>query len=205
MCAECLEEKHAGVVYGLHLGDYEYRYIGKSVNHRKRFRDHKSDALLGGGYAVHRWIRKHGDAVQMTILETFTPEDIHYIDEREIFHIAQARWFFKDNLNLTDGGDGQMGRPCSDATRAKLSAARTGTKRSPETNALIIAALTGRVTSPETRAKQSASNTGKIRSAETRARISLAMRPGLSNHTRYHTNRNMTKADCIYCTEGGTQ
>lgn len=54
-----------------------------------------------------------------------------------------------------------LGQHLSDETRAKMSAARKGRKKSPEWRAKMSALLMGRIMSPETRAKMSAAWIGK--------------------------------------------
>ena len=192
MCAECLEEKHEGVIYGLHLGDYDFRYIGKSINHKRRFQSHLYSAKAGAGFAVQSWIRKHGaENVQMTIIETFDEGTIGLIDEREIFHIAQARAYYGANLNLTDGGEGAT-NPSAE-NRAARSAAMAG-------NQIFL----GRTHTEETKTKMSASHKGNTssrgvkRSDEFKAKISAAAGP--RNHKQWHVNRNLVNPDCKFCT-----
>lgn len=178
MCESCIEEKHAGVIYGLHNGDYDFRYIGKSIDHKRRYNNHLSAAMRGEGFAVHAWIKKHGaENIQMTIIETFTDEDVHLIDEREIFHIAQARAFYGKNLNVADGGGGNTGPkgPQTDEHRANISAAMMGNQR-----------WLGRTHSEETKAKMSQSLMGNTRHLGV-------------NHNRWHVKRNIVNPDCQLC------
>lgn len=63
----------------------------------------------------------------------------------------------------------------------------------------------------EQRRRELNPNFGKVASAETRAKMSAARkgRPMPSSapnaHTRYHTNKGVTKAGCTYCDEGVAQ
>lgn len=195
MCSCCLEETHAGVIYGLHTGDYDFRYIGKTEHPlAKRLAEHRKWAGFGTT-SVYQWMRKYGaENIQACIIETFTSEDVHLINERERFHIAQQRaGYGKENLNLTDGGDGAMGyrhteeakaqmsltrtgRTLSEETRAKLSLAGLGRTVSGETRARISAAKKGTVVSEETKAKLAAANLGKTYGPETKAKLSLAFK-----------------------------
>lgn len=210
MCDTCLEEKHAGVIYGLHTGDYQFRYIGKSINHKVRYRTHLWEALRDRvDYPVYKWIRKHGaENIQMTIIRTFTEEDIEWIDEEETFHIAQARMMYEGNLNVTNGGDGVIGVAITPEHRAKISASMVGLVRSAETRKRMSEAAAGKKHSPEHKASISAAlknrpstRKGIPLSAETKAKMSAARqaKPGLAGHTRYHTNQNIVKEGCIYC------
>ena len=230
MCAECLEEKHEGVIYGLHLGDYDFRYIGMSTKHKRRYSDHLKDAKGGKGYAIHDWIRKHGaENIQMTVIETFDEETIGLIEEREIFHIAQARAYYGKNLNMTSGGEGVKG--ISPEGRARMVAAITGRIHSPEEKAKRSASMRGRPVSAETREKIAAAQRGRKLSEEHKAKIKeakrlntytggkgitrnrpLGIRPteehranlraatGLGQHTRWHANRDIVNPACRFCT-----
>jgi Spy/CpxP family protein refolding chaperone len=74
--------------------------------------------------------------------------------------------------NLTDGGEGTLGRKVHASSRAKMSAAMKGRTFSAEHRAKISAAKQDM--SAEQRAKISAANQGRVLSAETRARMSAA-------------------------------
>lgn len=65
-------------------------------------------------------------------------------------------------------------RPCSFETRARISLAGRGRKRSAETRARMSKALRGRILSAETRRKLSLSHSGLTASPETRRKMSAA-------------------------------
>lgn len=191
MCAECLEEKHAGVIYGLHAGDFDFRYIGQSTNHRKRYRSHISDSLRRGlKYEVNEWIRQNGEEnIHMTIIETFTEDELHLLNEREKFYIAQQRaGYGEPNLNGDSGGTNT-----SPETKAKLSAVRTGKKRTPESIEKQREGMIGKAHSPETRAKMSASHLAHSEQKKETMRLNM--------HIRWHVNRDIIKAGCTLCEE----
>ena len=73
-------------------------------------------------------------------------------------------------------------------TRAKISAAMKGKKRSPETCAKMSAAHVGKKHSSETLAKMRTSRMGRTFSAETRAKIGASLRQALVGvpHTHGH-------------------
>lgn len=182
---------YAGVIYGLHNGDRDFRYIGKTIQTaRKRFIAHRKDANSGKARPVCRWMRKHGiDNIQMEIIETFTKEDVHLIDEREIFHIANARaTSIRKNLNVTDGGDGGM---WSAEAKARLSLSRTGKPCLEETKKKIGDANRGR---PNW-------NKGGTISEEQKQWLSNERKgkPNYGSHVRWHVNRGTTKTECVYC------
>lgn len=113
--------------------------------------------------------------------------------------LIRVREYFADRskgYNLTDGGEGAVGRvvleetrsktsaslkghSVSDETRAKIGNASRGRKHSPEHRAKISAALRGKKRRPysqEARANMSAAHLGKKHTPEHRAKISAALR-----------------------------
>lgn len=164
--------QYSGVIYGLHAGDFDFRYVGLTIQKlSERIRNHKKESRLGNHTAVYQWMRKHVDSVQVCVIETFDAETINLIAGREIFHIAQARAYYSENLNLTDGGDGHTGHTHSEETRAKIRAARSK-----------------QVITEETKAKMSLAHLGNT---------NLAMGP----HTRWHVARNTINPNCNFCKE----
>ena len=47
-------------IYGLHSGDSNYRYIGRSTNPSRRFSSHRVAALEGDDAPVYDWVREIG-------------------------------------------------------------------------------------------------------------------------------------------------
>lgn len=170
--------EYAGVIYALHTGDHEYRYVGKTTQALKvRFGQHLTAARAGRPWAVSKWIMKHGpENIRVCVLATFDKTSIEWIDDRETFYIAQYRDLIeKENLNLTDGGDGSAGYKHTPETLAKLSAAKKGKKYT-----------LGMKYSTETRAKMSAAKKGI---------------PSPNAHIRYHVNKGTYKDGCSWCEE----
>jgi hypothetical protein len=176
----------AGVIYGLHNGDFNYRYIGKTTTPlRNRIYQHKHSARKGSPFAVHNWMRKYGlENVQVCVIATFDQETIHLIDEVEQFHIAQCRSLIDEkNLNLTDGGDGgAMDELCKE----KLRQAHLGKVLTPEHKAKLSVAHSGKTLSAEHRQSISKSNLGNKNAAR-------------SAHIRWHEKRNVVSASCKHC------
>jgi group I intron endonuclease len=168
-----------GYIYFLHNGDFQPRYIGKTIQEpRRRMNAHRSDARIGSKLPVHNWMRKHGlDNIQMCLMSETT--DASQLDELEQFYITQER-AYGNILNVTDGGGGIDGFTHSDAAKAKISAARKGTKNSPEAVAKMSLAKRGQPTW----------NKGAIHPGGARGM-----------HTRWHTNRNIVNPDCTSCKE----
>lgn len=195
MCNVCINEEHAGVIYGLHTGDYDFRYIGKSVGARKRFSDHKYQAKAGATYPVHQWMRKHGvDNIQMTVIETFTDEDIDQIDEREVFHIAQARTYYGQNLNIAEGGGGMTGFKHSEETK----------KRWSETRAGVAPVNKGIPMSEDQRQKLKVARNNRAPMSDNQKReLAVIMTGNTRNqrglHNRWHVKRNVVNPECALC------
>ena len=178
------------------------RYVGKTYQPiRRRYLGHLSQARHGGESHKDRWLR---------LLLSLGLEPVCTVIERGLgksWVRAERQWVALYRgvchlTNLTDGGDGALGRPCSPATRAKLSVAKRdmspetrakmsaamrghknflGHHHSPETRAKMSAASKrqrGRPCSPATRAKMSAAHKGKVFSAETRAKMSIIAAAG---------------------------
>ena len=115
------------VIYGLHCTCHPeegVRYVGKTTSGaNKRLRQHISNAhRAGAGSArdlpVYRWIRKHGDAIQVTALEEAAPADLnerekHWIQELDTFKGVKG-------LNLSLGGDGGVGFKHSKESKLKM-------------------------------------------------------------------------------------
>lgn len=140
----------------------EIRYIGKSFRtaHRRLRRHLAPSQLRGESYKEH-WIRdllKIGLQPEIAVLQKCQSAD--ELNEAERGHIARLRLEGKRLTNASNGGDGGAG-PHTPESRAKISAALKGKKKS-ETHRLRVAlANTGRKASPETRALLSAMRRGK--------------------------------------------
>jgi group I intron endonuclease len=89
--------------------------------------------------------------------------------------------------------------PCSAEARAKISAAKTGSRMPPEQGIKISAALKGKKKSPEHIAKVAASNTGRKNSPEAIARMSASHKghkmseESKARLSRFWTGRRMTE------------
>lgn len=116
-------------------------YVGKSVMPATRWTQHKVDSRKGSA-PLYRAMRKYGlGAFEFVVVESCSSESESYD--------AESRWIAKLNsttdgwgYNQTAGGKGTF--QASSATRAKMSAAKTGKKQSPESVALRAAANTGK-------------------------------------------------------------
>lgn len=217
-----------GEIYGLHLDDGVIRYVGLTTQGvKRRFDVHLRAATKESTLPVYRWMRKYGlENIRFTVLDTLEEENIHLLPDLEMHHIATQRLAGGADLNCTDGGEGlwgykhteescakmsaaKKGKPMSAEHRAKISASHKGKCMSVEARAKISAALTGRTLSEEHKANISKPRSaetrakGKPKSAEHRAKMSAAKKgkPNKSNHTRFHTNRNIVNLACVFCQE----
>lgn len=176
------------VIYGLyHVDDpTRIRYVGQTCRGiNVRMRQHRHFAKADEPFPVYRWIRKHGvDAVGVAVLEV--------VPSRSDLNVAEQRWIaqfggIKALLNAREGG---MQAGVSEATRAKMRAAKLGVKQPPEQIAKRVAHLVGHSVSDETRERIAVTKRGprnpqwgKSPSAETRERHLAATSRG-ENHGR---------------------
>lgn len=158
------------------------KYIGKSVNIYKRWREHKRELKNKTHKNKHlqRAYDLYGsDNFCFYIIEICESDDIA-LKEKEIVYIQ----FYKTNeiesgYNLTNGGDGISGYKHSKETCRKLSLSHMGkpahnkgvpaSEESKEKNRLAHTGLKG---TPEKSEKLSRSLKGKIRSEESKQRYS---------------------------------
>lgn len=100
----------------------EIRYVGKTIDPRKRLKGHERYSRNGGTFPVNYWIRKlqkESVAPVLEILEECTGWD--WI-EREQHHVAY--WRIASNkklMNATDGGEGVKGYQPSEKERKAAS------------------------------------------------------------------------------------
>lgn len=157
--------QHKFYVYAHHRNDSgAIFYIGKGCRDRARDKSRRN----------RFWkniVSKHGYTIE--IIEKGLSEDAAFCLERDLI-----KRLGRHNLcNATDGGDGMSGYVHSKESREKMSISQK--KKAPpstETRAKISAAGKGRKKTAETRAKLSIANTGRIFSVETREKISIAGR-----------------------------
>jgi len=140
---------------------------------------------------VADWLKKHGDSVIITkVLGNLTWEEAC---SAEVSLIADLKANGYKLLNLTNGGDGSLGkkdskqtkkkkslagknRVVSEETKQKISLANTGKKRSQEAKRKMSRAKKGKKLSFEHKEKIRMSLIGRECSAETAAKISAAQK-----------------------------
>lgn len=112
-------------------------YIGKTVNFSSRMSCYKRNHtpgqhLLGASISKYGW-----ESHQVEILEEV---DVEILNELEKKYIKELNTFTYNNplgLNLTEGGDGSIGRKDSKEVREKRANSNRGKKRSDESRRVM--------------------------------------------------------------------
>ncbi len=143
------------------------KYIGKSNNIRKRWTLHKHEFNNNKHSNDHfqKSYNKYGlENFDFYVIEIFDEYNEEIIIERERHYIK----FYKTRnpeygYNLTDGGEGCVGRVCSEQTKETLRNKRKGIfKLSDEAKEKIAIAATGRKDTEQTKLKRSQSQKNRI-------------------------------------------
>ena len=163
-------------------GNRAYRMRGRNLHHR----------------AIMDKLLREGSGMEVRMVATGLSENDAF--SLEIERISFWRELGVDLANHTNGGDGvsglkmsleararmpsakkgrpgmvtMLGRKHSEETKAKMSAAHKGVKKSPEHAEKVGLKRRGKIASLETRAKLSAAKTGISPSQETRNKLSLS-------------------------------
>ena len=168
-------------------------YVGKGTGRRARF-------ILNRNPYWQHVAAKHGYEVE--IVAYFYAEEDAFSHEREM--IAELRRSGVKLANLTEGGEGTVGRrhtaearakmseaaagrKVSDATREKLSMVHQGRVMTAEHRANLSEANRRRFSTPEGRQKARECQLGKTFSEEHRAKISAAKKGNSANRGRVAT------------------
>lgn len=209
-----------GIIYALHIGDNNFRYIGLTAQdpskyleaHKRKARAAKEDPITGYMRPLHRWMRKYGvESIQMTVLDTPLLEDLN---QEEIEYIEEYKALGFDLVNAADGGSGRRGEYVSEETREKIAASKRGTARPPQVHEALRNANLGRepwnkgkTLNEETRKAISNTLKGQKLSDETKQKMSesrtgnpaMALAALKANHLRWHVKRDVIKAGCQLC------
>ena len=131
----------------------EVRYVGKTINVLRRFKQHLHDKRHSHKASWIRSLKSEGLKPIMTILETCTDN----WQEREIFWISQF-----DNLtNHSLGGGVDYVRTTTEETKEKLRQANLGKPKSDDHKAKIRQSTLNRVVSAETIEKKKQASPNK--------------------------------------------
>jgi hypothetical protein len=191
------------VVYALCDPDTEeIRYIGKTMTSvARRLTGHRDCMRKGRQTHLYNWMRSLSRDPVGRVLEE-DPEDLV---EAEIRWIAWGRSQGLRLTNLTDGGEGVPGRICSDATRAKISAANKGRKFPPEFGQRHSEAIRGSVVPQERRDRISLSLKGRSISSEHRDRIGQSKKGhSVSDETRMKISQTLKEQYLTAVAESAT-
>jgi group I intron endonuclease len=155
------------------------QYVGQTIRTvAHRWNVHVRDARRGSKTYLHHAIRKYGkDAFKVVAMEI--PSELankENMDRAEKRFIVELGTRVPNGYNLTDGGEGVLGRTVSAETRRKISAGHRGRKFSAEHCLKLSEARRGHKQSAETIRKRCDANRGHKRTAETRIKMSNSMR-----------------------------
>lgn len=147
--------ENKNIIYALCERSGEVRYVGKSTSGIKRPRDHlrpsKYEKL---DQPVYRWIRKRAKQDYRPIIKILAvldnPEELF---EEEIFMISYLKSLGANLLNMTDGGEGALGRVNSAETKQKMSEVRKAAFKDPTQAVIYAEALKKNMANPDTRRK----------------------------------------------------
>ncbi len=185
-------------IYRIALSDGRC-YVGQSAcaagGIRYRWKNERSELRRGrfNGNAAHylqrAWDKYGEDAFIFEVLETLDVNGLTTEEIRDCLNEREQWWIDNTDsvFNLAPAAGSTLGMrfgPMSEATKAKLSAANSGQKRSPEFGKKISAAKRGVPLSPEHRAKISAAKRGAVASPEQRAALLRYARGPRSAETR---------------------
>ena len=191
-----------GIIYCWRNTQNEKRYIGQTINPKKRYNAHKRH--LGNYDGQNHFYRAMNKYSSPNDWEYIVIEEVpkELLDEREIYWIA----FYNSNdpkhgYNMATGGNRHDGYKLPEETCRKLSESLKGRKFSEETRRKISESLTGKKHSEETRRKISEAmkgnscNKGKRHSEESRRKMSKSH--SLNRVAVYQNDTLITVCDTI--------
>lgn len=166
-------------------------YCGKTVmDPQIRLIRHKTSSRKFPTRPISRRLGECGDLVRIQIMET-VPVGGDWV-AREKFQIYSLRTLYPNTVNVASGGQGAPGLIHTVEARAKISAAQSGRKLSPEWCANIGRAHKGRIISHEQRVKIRSALTGRKLSEEHRANVSKAMK-GMKHSAEHVAKRSAAR------------
>ena len=169
--------------------DGAVKYIGKTINLKSRMQSHQNGI---GKFRLGAWLsglKRKGLYCRYVVLEEYEGEGWEL---RERYWIGYYRDLGADICNLSNGGEGQVGRKLSAESCQKLRDAFKGRPIPQEMRECISKSLTGKVQSPETVAKRLATIN------ERRAEAGLELHKSWASYEDYraagHIAYNITRA-----------
>ena len=143
-------------IYKDKSGIYEFinkisdkRYIGSAVCLYRRFNEHVISGKSHSNVPLQRAFKKYG-------IENFKFHVIEVVNDKKILIQIEQYYIdkfpFRELYNVRPKADSPLGTKHSDATKKKISIARTGKSSPPGTGAKISKANKGKTRSPEARA-----------------------------------------------------
>lgn len=147
-------------------------YVGIGSNNRRPYDKHRRSKHW------HSVVKKCGYKIDITHKDICW-EEACSIEKYLIAFYGRSDLKAGELVNMTDGGDGNLGAIVSEETRKKKSKSLKGRKHSELTKAIMSISQSNR--SAETRRKISESKTGKPRSKETILKISLSKKGNRCN------------------------
>jgi group I intron endonuclease len=149
-------------------------YVGQTINLQSRIKNYRN-LKCSNQKILYNSILKYGwENHKFEIIETIEIEnDKSLLNEKEIFWIKELK-SFGDGMNCNAGGNGNVGRKCSEETKKKISQGNLGKKQSDETKKKIAEASKGRshIVTQDVKDKISRSKQGQQVSDETKQKIS---------------------------------
>ena len=186
MTTHCSSKR--GVIYGLvDPRDGALRYVGKTTNLRIRLNGH----MCGPGQTYReRWVRLlRGSGLRPSVVVLENDVAATELASIERWWILLCRLAGCHMVNVTDGGEGTIGRRNSSEARQKMSAAQKGRPKTIEHRTALRAAhstpelieraratMSRLVATPEYRASLSRAMMGHVVTPETRAKISATLK-----------------------------
>lgn len=121
------------IVYGLRvLGSHDYRYIGITTKGLDaRLRSHRAISRRGK-YPVNRWFRRHPYNIVADVLFVSEEQSVDELNQMERVLVAGLREAGAKLLNITDGGDGAVGRRQSESAKRQISESLRGVPHTAE-------------------------------------------------------------------------
>lgn len=154
------------VIYALHSGDGNFRYVGVTRRPARRLYEHRDEAARRRTRSgVYNWIRKIGaENLQMSVVDTAHTAQSAFAAEAAWISLLRESGF--QLLNHTDGGEGLSG--ASEETRRRMSESGKGRVVTEGTRQKIRDfwrehghPRSGAILSRETRSAISRANTGR--------------------------------------------